>query len=45
MTRPKWYDNKWGRVKALVRDLENDYQLSNKQVQDKIIEILEEKTQ
>jgi len=45
MARPLWYNKKWGRAKALVQEINEDYNMSNKEIQNKIIEILENKTE
>jgi len=44
MARPIWYGKKWGRAKALVQEIDEDYNMSNKEIQDKILEILQKQT-
>lgn len=42
MTRPVWHKDYWGRVKGLVKSIEDNHNMSNQAVQEKIIKILEE---
>jgi len=43
MQRPLWYGNKWVKAKGIVEDIEGKHSMENKEVQDKILEILREK--
>jgi hypothetical protein len=45
VTRPLWHGKKWAKTKALTQEIEEDYNMSNKEIQDKILEILETKAE
>jgi len=44
-TRPLWHGKKWQRTKALVKKIEEDYNMSNKEIQDHILEKLEKEAE
>lgn len=39
-----WNKQKWNKTKALVKEIEDDYNMSNPEIQDKILQIVQEKT-
>jgi len=43
--RPGWYNGYWFKTKALVKEYRNDNTLSNEEIQETIVQILEEKVE
>lgn len=40
MARPVWDDKKWAKVKGHIQDIEQNYNMSNPEIQAKILEIV-----
>jgi len=42
VARPFWDKQLWLEAKSIVKEIEDDYSLSNEEIQEKILEILRE---
>jgi len=42
VARVPWKHEQWLEARAIVKEIEDDYSLSNEEIQDKILEILRE---
>jgi len=43
--RPGWYNGYWSKTKGFVKEIRDEDSLSNKEIQETVVKILEEKAE
>jgi len=43
--RPRWYNGAWSKTQGFVKEIRDEDSLSNKEIQETVVKILEEKAE